>query len=184
MSALPRIDPASPALISVEEYLRSSYQPDCDYIDGEVKERNLGEKDHAALQLAIGSLFQQNRAAWGIRAYTELRVQVSPSRFRVPDITVTHAADQWNRILRTPPLLVVEILSPEDNLARLKQRIDDYLAFGVEHIWVIEPETRTAYVADATGLHEPADGSASGTLAIPGTLIACPLADIWAELDF
>jgi hypothetical protein len=37
-------------LISVEEYLRTSYRPDCDYVDGEVLERNVGERDHSKLQ--------------------------------------------------------------------------------------------------------------------------------------
>ena len=183
MSALPQPDPISPTQISVEEYLRSSYQPDRDYIDGEVKERNLGEFDHATIQSALIGLFQQNRLAWHIRVLAEWRVQVKATRFRVPDVTVISRSLQPEPILRTPPLLIVEILSPEDTLPRLKQRITDYLELGTEHIWVIDPTTRTAYVADDRGFHEPEEGSATGTLTIPGTPIACPLAELWSELD-
>src|SRR6185437_6139427 len=93
---------AHPVRISVEEYLASSYRPDCDYIDGEVQERNWGEKEHAAIQVALAFLFRQNRKAWDIEVYTELRVQVSANNFRVPDITVTRAGLEWERILRTP----------------------------------------------------------------------------------
>ena len=39
--------------ISLDEYLRSSYHPDCDYVDGEVQERNWGEFDHAAVQMFL-----------------------------------------------------------------------------------------------------------------------------------
>ncbi|MGB7191370.1 MAG: Uma2 family endonuclease, partial [Acidobacteriaceae bacterium] len=103
---------AHPVRVSVEEYLASSYRPDCDYIDGEVQERNLGEKEHAALQAALVFLFSLNRKAWGIEVYPELRVQVNARNYRVPDVTVTRAGLEWERILRTPALLFIEILSP------------------------------------------------------------------------
>ena len=40
-------------LISVEEYLSSGYDPDMDYVDVELEDRNVGEKDHAKLQLYL-----------------------------------------------------------------------------------------------------------------------------------
>ncbi len=40
----------SATLIPVEEYLRSSYSPDREYVDGEIVERNLGEKTHGRIQ--------------------------------------------------------------------------------------------------------------------------------------
>src|SRR5271165_5436952 len=116
MNAVP-----TPARISVGEYLATSYRPDCDYVDGVVEERNLGEKEHAILQRALTILFGVKRNEWHVEVYPELRVQVSPTRFRIPDITVTAAGLEWERILRTPPLLFIEILSPEDTMARLRQ---------------------------------------------------------------
>jgi Uma2 family endonuclease len=92
---------------------------------------------------------------------------------------VTRSGDEWEHILRTPPLLIIEILSPQDSLSRLKQRVADYLNFGVEHIWAIEPETRTAYIANSSGFREPADG----ILHVEGTPIACSLNDLWANFD-
>ncbi len=44
-------------LISVEEYLKTSYSPDCDYVDGVVEERNLGERDHSWIQAQIASSY-------------------------------------------------------------------------------------------------------------------------------
>jgi Uma2 family endonuclease len=168
-----------PVKISVEEYLASSYHPDCDYIDGAVKERNLGEKEHAAIQAALTFLFMQNRKAWDVEVYPELRVQVSAMNFRVPDITVTRAGLKWERILRTAPLLLIEVLSPEDSLSGMRQRVDDYLRFGTKDVWVIDPELRKAYVCSTSGFQEPE----SGVLAIDGTPIRVVLSELFAELD-
>ena len=85
----------------------------------------------------------------------------------------------WERILRTPALLFVEILSPEDTMTRVRQRVDDYLNFGTEHVWLVDPESRKAYVATRRGFEEPADG----VLAIPGREIRVVLSELFAELD-
>ena len=42
-------------LIFLEEYLASTYEPDCDYVDGHLEERNLGELNHSELQMRVGS---------------------------------------------------------------------------------------------------------------------------------
>jgi Uma2 family endonuclease len=174
VNAFPR-----PVRVSVEEYLASSYRPDCDYVDGEVQERNLGEKEHAIMQAVLTHLFMQNRKAWGVEVYPELRVQVSTMNYRVPDVTVTRAGLVWERILQTPPLLFIEILSPEDTLTKLRQRVDDYLRFGTKDVWVIDPEPRKAYVCSASGFQEPE----GGVLAIPSTPIRVVLSELFAELD-
>jgi Uma2 family endonuclease len=168
-----------PARVSVEEYLDTSYRPDCDYVDGEVEERNLGEKDHATLQRVLTMLFGLKQREWRVEIYPELRVQVAPTRFRVPDVTVVPSGLEWKRILRTPPLLCIEILSPRDTLSGIRQRADDYLNFGTEHVWVIEPELRKAYVFTKKAMQEPEDG----ILAIPGTPIRVVLSELFAELD-
>ena len=170
-------------LLSVEEYLRTGYRPDCDYIDGAIQERALGEREHSVVQRFFTLLFGNNRKHWLVDVFPEYRVQVGATRFRVPDLTVIRAGAAPQPILRTPPLLIIEILSPEDTLSRLQERVTDYLQFGVEHIWIIDPSTRRAYRADAFGFHEPAEGSAHATLTIAGTDIAAPLASIWQELD-
>jgi Uma2 family endonuclease len=168
-----------PERISVEQYLLTSYRPDCDYVDGIVEERNLGEKEHATLQRALTILFGLKRNEWQVEVYPELRVQVSPTRFRIPDITVVKAGLKWERILRTPPLLTIEILSPEESLSSIRKRVDDYLSFGTEHVWIIDADLRKAYVCSRHGFEEPADG----VLAIPDSPVRVVLSDLFAELD-
>jgi Uma2 family endonuclease len=175
MATLPIDEP----IVTVEEYLHTSYRPDCDYVDGKVEERNLGEHDHGYLQILLGHLFIQNRDAWGVRAVTDVRTQVKGTRFRVPDVSVLRADAPREPIIKHPQLIVIEILSPEDRLSRFQDRIDDYVAFGVENIWVLDPETRRAWTADRDGLH-PAQ---SGELTVPETPVRVVLSELFAELD-
>src|ERR1700733_6508291 len=103
-------------LISVEEYLASSYKPDCDYVDGHIVERNLGERVHGRIQLRV-ALMLNGQAKQGAEVLTEVRVQVKPSLFLIPDICI--AVDNSDEpILTTPPFLCIEVLSPEDRMSR------------------------------------------------------------------
>src|SRR5205807_8946761 len=95
---------ATGALVSPEEYLSTSYRPDCDYVDGVVLERNLGEYDHGRLQYAACAYYENRRKEWGVRAVPEQRVQVSPTRFRVPDVCVV-VGEPSEQIFRTPPFI-------------------------------------------------------------------------------
>jgi Uma2 family endonuclease len=165
--------------LTVEEYLLTSYEPDCDYVDGRIEERNVGEHDHGYLQTLLATLFTNNRKLWGLHTVTDVRTQVSPRRFRIPDLSVMRADAPRDPILRNPPLIAIEILSPEDRLNRIQIRVNDYLAFGVEHIWVIDPENRIAYTADRFGFHSVLEGE----LTVPGTPIRVVLSELFAELD-
>ena len=178
MATLPASDYAEP-YVTVEEYLKTSYRPDCDYVDGRIEERNVGEYDHGLLQALLASIFMQNRAAWGVRVVTDVRTQVKLTRFRCPDVLVLRADAPKEQILTHPPLIAIEILSPEDRLSRFQVKIDDYIAFGVDNIWVVDPATRRAWTADRFGLHL----SQSGELAVPGTPIRVVLGELFAELD-
>ncbi len=179
MATLPIYKDPHPEFISVREYLSTSYRPDCDYVDGRIEERNVGEYDHALLQTLLGQLFMNNRNAWGVLALTDVRVQVNATRFRVPDVTVIRAGTPREQILTHPPLLVIEILSPEDRLSRMTERTDEYLDFGIENIWIIDPARRLAYRVTRTGL----ELAPAGEITVPETPIRVVLSDLFAELD-
>jgi Uma2 family endonuclease len=165
---------ATKALIPVEVYLTSVYRPDCDYVDGEVLERNLGEREHSYVQMALGSYFFARRKALGIEVYPEQRVQVKPSRYRVPDICVVLGGTK-EKIFTAPPFLCVEILSPEDRMSRVWERIRDYFEMGVPNIWVIDPQTRVAHIASPTGdLHRVTDA-----LRTTDPVLEVPLSEIF-----
>lgn len=125
---------ASTTLIPVSEYLKTSYRPDCDYVDGKIEERNEGEHDHAALQAALILWFGQRQQEWNIEVLPEQRMQISAARFRVPDVVLVSLHQPVERILTKSPLACIEILSPEDTLRRMQERITDYRQFGVRNI--------------------------------------------------
>ena len=150
--------PATRVLISVEEYLTTVYKPDRDYVDGEVLDRNWGEADHARVQAALGAYFFARRTVWNLTVLISVRIQVAPTRFRIPDICIL-LGDTDEQILTKPPFLCIEILSPDDRWVRVEQRINDFLAMGVPYVWVIDPQTRQAYIATpAEGLRQVKDG--------------------------
>lgn len=131
--------------ISVEEYLQTAYRPDVEYVDGEIQERNGGEIEHARLIAAVMRWFQRHEREWSIEVLPDVRIQVGPTRYRVPDVCVSISSSQDRRIVTTPPLLVVEVLSPEDRIDRYHQRITEYREMGVQGIWVLDPETHRGW---------------------------------------
>lgn len=130
--------------VPVEVYLRcSDWDPDAEYVDGEIEERPMGENSHSAWQHAIQIWFQQHAKEWNVRIRPELRVQVSPTRFRVPDVTILDRNQPTEPIVTHPPIAVFEILSPEDRHTRFTRKLQDYEVMGIPQIWVIDPEGPT-----------------------------------------
>ncbi|MGA3200914.1 MAG: Uma2 family endonuclease [Bryobacteraceae bacterium] len=129
-------------LMDVSEYLRTAFEgPDCEYLDGEIVERNMGELPHGDVQLNLGSLLRQLRHRLGIRVVPEIRIQISPTRYRVADLAVWRNDDIGTGIPTVAPFLVVEILSPED---RMVPKIQEYLSIGAEWIWIVDPQEQSA----------------------------------------
>lgn len=153
-------------LISVEEYLHTVYQPDVDYVDGHLEERNVGEMDHGDAQVSCASYVRAK--CKGYWAVVEVRVQVRADRFRIPDVAIVKGNKPRTRVFENPPLVAVEILSPDDRMSSMQQRIGDYLEFGVPYVWVIDPETRRGYVYTSEGSKEAKDGvMRAGELEVP-----------------
>jgi Uma2 family endonuclease len=166
-------------LISIEEYLSTSYRPDVDYVDGEIEERNLGEFDHADLQFGIANLLRNKQKDWSIRVVGESRVRVSPTRVRIPDVCVLSADLPRERIITHPPLLCVEILSPRDTLKSMRKRAQDFFDMGVKDIWIFAPETRTAHACTASTMTE----HKTGILRVEGTKIEISIEEAFSTLD-
>jgi len=165
--------------ISVEQYLNTTYRPDVDYVDGEIEERNLGEFDHADLQTEILTMLRNHQQDWSVRVVCENRVQVSPTRFRIPDVCVLDANLPRERIITHPPLLCVEVLSPRDSLSAMRKRVQDFFDMGVQHIWIFDPESRTAHACTPTTI----TAHQTGTLRVPNTKIALVVEEAFSTLD-
>jgi Uma2 family endonuclease len=103
----------------------------------------------------------------------EQRVQVSPRRFRIPDVTILRRSDE--RIVTSPPFICIEVLSKDDTMYYMQEKIDDYLHFGVPYIWIINPLIKKAYVVTPAGMVE----ATSGSLETKDPAISLPLAPLF-----
>ncbi|MES2392686.1 MAG: Uma2 family endonuclease [Acidobacteriota bacterium] len=167
---------ASATQIPVSEYLQTTFRPDREYVDGEVLERNVGKWEHSRTQWLLAGWFLQHEPMWNVIGSTEQRVQVSSTRVRVPDLVVLRPGPQPD-VLTDPPLLIIEILSPDDNYSGLQQRCQDFLDMGVQTVWIIDPKTRSGRMCLNSGWI-PAE-----RLAVAGTPIHVELNDLFARLD-
>ena len=122
--------------IPVEEYLRTSYEPDMEYVDGQLVERHVGEYFHSRLQtLIVLSLGTRGSGEKRYRIFTEQRVRVSDEpRYRIPDICLKALPHRITPILVQPDL-AIEIMSPDDRTAEMLEKIGDYVQAGIPYIW-------------------------------------------------
>jgi Uma2 family endonuclease len=163
------------AMVTLEEYLSTSYDPDREYVDGRLIERNVGTNKHSFLQLNIAMALQ----AQVLRTYVELRFQVKSNRYRIPDV-LTLAPGQKLRepYRRDTPWIVVEIVSPEDRAADMDAKLQDYFDAGVPNIWVVDPRTRTLTV------HEPGRKfTVSDRVETVDGTVSIEVADLFRRLD-
>jgi Uma2 family endonuclease len=141
--------------VPVEEYLRTYYEPDAEYVDGRIVERHVGEYFHSRLQLLIGMTLGLRERDRRFRVFAEQRVRVSDEpRYRIPDICVKALPHEVTPVLLCPDL-AIEVVSPDDDIPDMLTKIGDYLAAGIPHIWVVDPYKRTLVEADQAGIRRP-----------------------------
>ena len=110
---------------------------------------------------------------------TEYRTRTSATRVRLPEICVVRQGGPVERVGVTAPLLCLEILSPEDRPGRVMRRLDDFVAMGVEHLWVVDPGDRSAATYTRLGMKR-----VEGTrLEIAGTGIYLDVGEMFGLLD-
>lgn len=166
---------AIPTLVSPAEYLETAF-PDGDheYVDGQVVERTMGERDHGTTQGEVFFFFRSRLDKWLLRPVVEQRIRLNADRYRVPDVVVVRGDLPDEQVFTTPPLLVIEIVSRTDSVHDLNQKIADYRAFGVPNIWIIDPHNRSAMHYTPDGVQEARDGY----LRLPEADVAMPLEDV------
>jgi Uma2 family endonuclease len=154
-------------LVSEKEYLETVYKPDCEFEDGVLIERNVGTQDHSWLQAALAAYFFRRRKLWKIHVYTEQRIKIRGGKYIIPDLCVVSGARPAEKVFETPPLLCIEILSPDDRHIRVNNRVREMLQFGVPYVWVIDPETLESELHTRSGSRKVD----AGVLRIEGTPI-------------
>src|SRR5689334_17187244 len=110
-------------LISEEEYLHTSYSPDCEFEDGVLIERNVGTKDHGKLQGELFLYFRRRRKSWNVHVFIEQRIRIRSGKYLIPDLCVVSGPEPPDQVFQTPPLIVIEILSPDDRMIRVNSKV-------------------------------------------------------------
>ena len=141
-------------LMSVEEYLHTTFDgADREYLDGEVVERNLGNKSHGRTQLFVASLLRQHEPSTGLFVVVEVRQKITDTRYRIPDVAVFEG-EPPDEIPSAAPMAAIEVLSPDDRIGYVVPKLEEYREWGVHHIWAVDPEDRKLFTYGETGLHE------------------------------
>ncbi len=139
--------------ITLEKFLHRSYENEreCEYVDGLLVERTGGDYPHARMHSTACGQLVEHATEWNIRCLMSYSMWTSPTRIRVPDLIVVN--DRLNENIRkTPPLLCIEILAPEDTLLSLNHRCLDFLHMGIAETWLIDPIEQVAYTFTIAGL--------------------------------
>lgn len=166
-------------MVSAEQYLATSYRPDRELIDGELVERNTGEYEHSGLLTALAGWIGSRQREWNVRGLIAQRIRVAPDRYRVPDVCIMSRDQEIEQVFTRPPLVCIEVLSPDDSFRSVQQRASDYLNFGVPDVWILDPSQHRAYICSRRGFREPE----GGILEVPSSPIRIPLEDLFADLD-
>lgn len=168
---------AASTLVSLEQYLATTYSPDMEYIGGELKEASVVMTAHGALLSLLSQWFANHGREWGIRVAVEARTQVSPDNVRLPDVVVGPRG-RWPQVLLKPPLIVIEILSPSDSAQELVEKIGDYLRMGIPNIWIINSDERSGFA-----VRPDAPARLVSRLEVPNSPIYVDLPELFARLD-
>lgn len=169
----------TPLLISEHKYLTSIYHPDREYDDGELQRRNWGERPHSILQGEFAVYLHDLRKRFGIRTFLGQRIRVAPLKYRIPDVCVYKEPAPREGIFHTPLFIAIEILSPEDRVTLVRKKIDEYLAFGVAYVWLIDPYRRRADVYTGQQIYAPTDL----ILRTEDPAIEVPLGELFHAID-
>jgi len=139
---------ATKAQITAEQYLDMTFEHDPEYVRGEIVERSMPDNIHSLIQflilMEIGRLIRTHP----LFPRPELRLRLGPRVFRIPDISVFGGQPPQESVPSTPPLLVIEILSKDDRHHNLMQKLEEYRAWGVAHVWFVEPQLQKLYIYD------------------------------------
>jgi Uma2 family endonuclease len=132
--------------IQSTRYLRTSFEGlDREYVDGEIVKRASPDELHSETQWRLSGLIWDLSKTRPFHWRTELRLRVSPTRVRIPDVSIYAGQKPTDRVPTKPPLVAIEILSLDDRYSEVMQKLSEYSSWGVKHIWLVDPERRTLH---------------------------------------
>jgi len=168
-------------LVSLDEYLNTAYEPDREFVDGFLVERNEGTQRHSLLQSLVIMYFGQHRKSHQLKVFTEARLQVGARRHRIPDVLVLEVPYNQGKIVTDIPVITVEIKSPDDTFDEIVDKCFEYETLGVGNILVMDPDHNRAWLFEQDTLR--ALPGASVQLRLTHATLDFPFGEMFAELD-
>ena len=158
-------------MMPVEQYLRLTEKPSCEYRDGEVSQKAMPTTFHGLIQFMLVVMLRR----LGLQAAPEVTVKLSPTKYLVPDVIA--ASVLQSPYPTEPVLLCCEILSPGDHLGATLSKCEEYHAWGVPYCWIIDPVKRTAWQYHASAEPE------SVTVTLQAGKLSVSLEDLFSEIS-
>ena len=145
---------ATKTRITEEQYLGLTFEPDAEFVRGEIAERSMPDYLHSKIQglllIWFGRLMERHR----VQPCPELRMHLGPGVYRVPDVALIAGPEPEVRFPDTPPLVTVEIVSLDDRYPDVIEKLEEYRKWGVPHIWLVDPHKKRLGVYHESGLQD------------------------------
>lgn len=145
--------------MTAEEFYEWANRPEnrdknCDLVRGEIVEMTKPGKRHGFVCAnVVGILLtfaRQRKKGYVCSNDTGVVVEHDPDTVRGPDVIFFEDATSYKEIDKKygeePPLLAVEVLSPNDTMGNVMERITDQLHFGTQLVWLLDPDAMNVTV--------------------------------------
>jgi len=174
---------ATTAIVSLEEYLKDEKYKHCEYLDGVIRDKfpivngvPLVSNVHGAVVVLIAEWFGKHKKEWRVKCGVEVTTFISATRCRLPDISVIPFGPMDEYQIK-PPLIAIEVLSASNTRRDMLKKWEDYDRMGIQHVWVIDPATRTGL------LREGGELAPAMQFDVPGSPIYLDVAQLFAQYD-
>jgi Uma2 family endonuclease len=179
-------------LMTADEFLEFTQRPENDgrwfeLVRGEVIELPSPTKIHGVVSANVAGYLwmytREKRRGYITTNDAGTLLERDPDTVRGPDVAYFVDANRFEDLHpkygEHPPLLAVEVLSPDDRFKRVLAKIDDYLNNGVQLVWLVDPEGQTVrvYRSGHLTVRLTADQEIDGGDVLPG--FRCPLREFF-----
>jgi Uma2 family endonuclease len=146
-------------LMTAEEFYEFTHRPEnrdriFELERGEIVEMSRPGKRHGLVCCTIAAILHNvavaRKKGYACANDTGVIVERDPDTVRGPDVQFYEDAAVFDEVEEeygdSPPLLAVEVLSPNDSLGKVHRRIKEQLIAGTKIVWLVDPEARNVTV--------------------------------------
>jgi Uma2 family endonuclease len=136
--------------IPIDQYLHTSFPNlDQEYRNGALVERTSPDYLHGKAQSLLVLFFALLRKRLSVFPCVETRMRLRPNVVWIPDVAVFYPTEP-SSLPDSPPLVVVEVLSSDDRMPAVREKLEEYRVWGVPHVWLVDPHSRRLYIWDSS----------------------------------